>query len=81
MKNEIIIDQNGNKTVIGKVAHEFYFYLNGESPKVFKLTQDEKFFVFEQMDKFHYVHRASLTNKQVALNYMGKNRILVYREN
>lgn len=78
MINEIIINPDGCRTLIGSLACRFVSKL--ELPKVCRLSDDEKFFVFEVTPEDKVICRAGQSTRDGAMRYMAPNRVLVWRD-
>jgi hypothetical protein len=75
--DEIILNPKGN-TYVGPLANKFS-YGKLKIPKIFKLSEDEAFHVFEVMPDNSVVHRASQSTMRGARSYMNPDRVLVYK--
>lgn len=78
MINEIIINPDGCRTLIGGLACRFVSKL--KLPNVFKLSDDEKYFVFEVTPDDKVVCRAGQSTRDGAMRYMSESRVLVWRD-
>lgn len=76
--SEIILDPRGN-TYIGPVAQPFS-YGALKLPDTFVLDSNtELFHVFEITDDMRVIQRAAVSSRATAQNYMGPNRVCVYK--
>ena len=73
----IVLNRSGN-TYFGAIASKFAYRL--KVPKVFRLTDTETHYVFEVMTDETIVLRAGQDSREGAEQYMGPNRVMVWRE-
>ena len=74
MRDEIIVDADGNATVCGPLATCVWGYCRGEFPR--KACGNNRFFIVERLNQENIV-RAAQTTRDAALDYMGPGRVLV----
>jgi hypothetical protein len=77
MDNYIILRASGN-TYFGALASKFSYRL--KLPKIHRLCESEKVYVFEVMPDDSVVLRAGQETQEAAGVYMGPNRVMVWRE-
>lgn len=77
MDNYIILRESGN-TYFGAIASKFAYRL--KLPKIFRLPDDEKYYVFEVMPDDSVVLRAGQSALEGARQYTGPNRVIVWRD-
>lgn len=77
MDNYIILRESGN-TYFGAVASRFAYRL--KLPKIFRTSDNESHYVFEVMPDDSVVLRAGQSTIEGAKQYMGPNRVIVWRE-
>ena len=74
IENSIIIPKDGNKTVYGQVAHALYF--NGDYEK--RQCNSNMALVYELTSpKETPILRAAQYSPELAMQYMGENRVMV----